>query len=209
MAMLNLLGPSAYDNDADEILERYDMYIVALAQKRVPQNCVRIEALHDEIDELAQNVRIKFWLAIQKKRINNPQAYIRSIVYTEVVNITRRSPSALPFPLNKDGELYQCNPIIVQSQEMQDPICEVEQKEAIDELLEEATEEILRLPPQQQRAMICSLKEHLDDSLLVLNALGKHVDIEEIRWPEKGKELRSLRSSLSVARKKLQTVICE
>jgi DNA-directed RNA polymerase specialized sigma24 family protein len=205
MAMLNLPGSSAYDSDADEILEQYDAYIVALVQKKIPRNCVRDEVLHDEIDELAQNVRIKLWQALRKKRINNPKAYIRSIVYTEVIDIVRQRPLTLPLPLTEEGELYQGNLVVTPSQGMLDPAYEVEQEGAIKELLKKTAEAVLKLPPQQQRAMICSLKDQVDDILLCLDVLRNYVDIEVPNWPAKGNELRSLRTSLSIARKKLRT----
>ena len=50
------------DNDTtvtDTILEQYDAYIIALAWKNVPRNLVHSTVLIDEVDELAQKIRIK------------------------------------------------------------------------------------------------------------------------------------------------------
>jgi len=90
---------------------------------------------------------------------------------------------------------------------LQNSELEFEQKEAFEDYMTETIEAVLRLPPRQRYAMICSLKDKLDDVLPFIDALKNHnVDIERINWPEKKDELQSLRASLSIARKKLQSI---
>jgi DNA-directed RNA polymerase specialized sigma24 family protein len=207
MMISNLLGPSAFDSDPDveEILKQHDTYIVDLARKKVPRNVVRPEMLRDEIDELAQRVRFKLWLTLRKKRINNLRAYIRSVVYTEVINMVRQYQAALPLPLDEDGELYQGNIIATPGEGMQDPAYEIEQEEAIDDYMTEAVEAVVKLPPRQQQAMICSLIDKIDDVLPLIDTLRNHaINIEEVNWPEESDELQRLQASLSIARKKLR-----
>jgi RNA polymerase sigma factor (sigma-70 family) len=209
MAIPHLPGPSAYDSDSDanELLERLDAYIVSLVRIKVPRNVVRPEMLADEIEDLIQKVRIKLWLTLRKKRINNPEAYIRCIVYTEVIDLLRRRRSMLPLPLDEDGELYQGNLIFTPSEGMQDPGDEVEQAEELDDSIQDIFEAIVQLPPRQQRAMICSLKDQIDDVLPVIDALRDQlIDVEAVNWPEEKNELQSLRASLSIARKKLRSL---
>jgi DNA-directed RNA polymerase specialized sigma24 family protein len=209
MAINDLLSPPAYhsDSDADEILLQYDAYIVDLAQNNVPRNVVHPEVLYDEISEIAQKVRIKLWLNLRKKYIKNIKAYIRCIVCTEVVDMVRQYRSTSSLLLNEDGELYQGNMIAVQGEGMQDPAYEVEQEEALNDSVQAVSEVIMKFPPRQQYATICSLKAQLDDVFPVMDVLRSQViDIEAIRWPEKRDELQNLRVSLSVARKKLRSL---
>jgi DNA-directed RNA polymerase specialized sigma24 family protein len=206
MGISNLQGPSAYDSDADvnELLERLDLYIVTLARTKVPRNIVRPEMLADEIEELAQKVRIKLWLALRKQRVDNLKAYIHCIVYTEVIDMVRRHRPMLCLPLDEDGELYQGNLIFASGEGMHDPGHEVEQAEERDNSMQGIFEAIIRLPPRQQYAMICSLKEQLDGVLPVIDTLKDQLtDLEAVNWPKEKNELQSLRSSLSIARKKL------
>jgi DNA-directed RNA polymerase specialized sigma24 family protein len=189
-----------------EILEHYDAYIVELARRKVPRNVVPPERVDDEIEELAQKVRIKLWLMLRKKHIVNLKAYINCIMYTEVVDMVRQYRSTLPLPLDDDGELYQGDMIAKLSEGMGDPAYEVEQAEALDDFAEETFEAVMRLPACQQRAMICSLKVRLDNLLPLIKVLSKHaVNIDEVNLPQNKDELKSFRSSLSIARKKLRS----
>ncbi len=205
MAINNLSGLPAYhsESDADEMLLQYDAYIVDLARNNVPHNVVRPELLSDEISEIAQRVRIKLWLNLRKKTIKNIKAYVRCIVCSEVIDMVRRYRSTFPLLLNEDGELYQENMLAILGGGMQDPACEVEQAEALDDSVQAISEGMMKLPPRQQYAMICSLKARLDDVLPIMNALrNQGIDIEAINCPEEENDLRNLRASLSVARKK-------
>ena len=65
------------------------------------------------------------------------------------------------------------------------------------------------LPPRQQQAMICSLEDKLDDASTLTQAFKKFgINAEAARWPSKKFEVQSYRASLTIARKKLQTIIC-
>lgn len=210
MAIFNLPGPSAFDsdNEAEEILKKHDSYILDLSRKKVPKNIVNPAILADEIEELSQKVRIKFWLALRKKRIKNPQAfkaYIRCIVYTEVIDMVRQHKPTISLPLDEHGELRQGSPLLMSNEGLQDPLYEVEQEETIAEYLKETIEAVLKLPSRQQYAMICSLKDQLDDMLLFVDALRTHkTDLEGVEWPEERTEMQRLRASLTIARKKLR-----
>jgi len=199
---------SAYGSDTDlnELLERYDMYITTLAQAKVPRNIVRPEMLADEIEDLAQKVRIKLWLTLQKRCISNFRAYIRCIVYTEVIDMVRRYRPTISMNLDEDGELYQGDVIIAPDQGMQEPGFEEERAEELHNSIRCISDAIIQLPPRQQYAMICSLKEQIDDALPIIDTLKNQLtNVDAVNWPEGKKELQSLRTSLSIARKKLQS----
>lgn len=209
MALTHLQGPSAYDSDsdADELLERLDAYIVNLVRMRVPRNVVRPEMLVDEIEDLIQKVRIKLWLMLRKQTIVNHKAYIRCIVYTEVIDLVRRyqsNQSAHPLLMDEDSCEIQGSVI---GEELRSPELEVEHEEAYKDFMTETVEAVQKLPPRQQYAMICSLKDKLDDVLPFIDALRNHnIDAESVNWPEEKGELQSLRASLSIARKKLHSL---
>lgn len=208
MGMPNLPGPSAYDSDFDvnEVLEQYDEYIEALAWKNIPHSVVPSEVLDLEIDELAQKSRIKFWLASKKRQIIHPKAYIRCIVQTEIVDILRQHKPTLPLPTDEDGELYQGDLLVTPSEGMQDPLDEFEHEEMTVELINKAVDDMLKLPACQQRAMIASLKDQIDNVLLLIGAFKDHqINIEEVNWPEEKKEVQRMRASLSIARKKMRS----
>jgi RNA polymerase sigma factor (sigma-70 family) len=209
MGLTHLQGPSAYDSDsdADELLERLNAYIVTLVRTRVPRNVVRPEMLVDEIEDLIQKVRIKLWLTLRKQRIDNLKSYIRCIVYTEVIDLVRRHQTAQsthPLPVDEDSGGFQGNVI---GEGLQSPELEIEHEEAFEDFMTETVEAVRKLPPRQQYAMICSLKDKLDDVLPFIDALRNHsIDVEAVNWPEEKRELQSLRASLSIARKKLQSL---
>ena len=209
MSIPNLPGPSAYDDDfdVDKMLEDYDAYIVALARKNVPHIVTSPEVLDLDIDELAQNSRIKLWIAYQKKQITSLKAYIRCIVRTQAVNMVREHQSVLPLPADEEGELYQGNLLVTPSEGMRNPVEELEQEEMIADYIAKTVDEVLKLPPRQQLSMICSLKEELDDFLLLVNSFKeREVDIETVNSPEEKEEVQRNRASLSVARKKMRTL---
>jgi DNA-directed RNA polymerase specialized sigma24 family protein len=204
-----LPGPSAYDDDSDsdELLERLDPYFVSLVRMKVPRNVIRPEMLADEIEELIQKVRIKLWLTLRRKRINNPKAYVKCIVFTEAIDMVRQYRSLLSLPLDEYGELDQGNLIFAPSEGTQDPGCEVEQAEELDGVMQNFFEAIIQLPPRQQYAVICSLKDQIDDVIPIIEALRDQlINVEAINWPEEKHESQSLRASLSIARKKLQSI---
>ena len=209
MSIPNLPGPSAYndDFDVDKMLEDYDAYIVGLARKNVPYNVTSPEVLDLDIDELAQNTRIKLWIASQKKRITSIKAYIRCIVRTQSVNMVREHQPVLPLPTDEEGELYHGNLLVTAGKGMQDPLEELEQEETIAEYITKTVDEVLKLPSRQQLSMVCSLKEEVDDLLLIVNAFkDRGVDIETVNCPEEKEEVQRNRASRSVARKKMRSL---
>ena len=209
MKISHLTGPSAYDSDfdVDALLEQHDEYIVALAKKYLPRTIAPAEVLDLEIDELAQNSRIKLWLALQKRKITHPRSYIRCIVQTESVDMIRQHKPILPLLTDEDGELKQGNLLAIPGEGMQDPLYELEREEMMADYIAKAVDDVLKLPACQQSAMICALKDQLDDVLLLIEAFKKRqVGIEAVDWPEKKEEIQRIRASLSIARKKLRSL---
>ena len=212
MSMPNLPGPSAFDSDyeaieIDEILRQNDGYILALAREQVARRLVSLEVLDLEIDELAQRSRIKLWKTLQKRQISNVKAYLRCIVRSESIDMIRCHKPHFPLPVDEDGELFQGNALVSPGEGMQDPLYELEQREMAAEYITRVAEALRAFPTCQQRVMICSLKERLDDVPLLTKAFKKcDIHIECMRWPAKKKEKKNLKASISITRKKLRSL---
>ncbi|MBO0796656.1 MAG: sigma-70 family RNA polymerase sigma factor [Ktedonobacteraceae bacterium] len=195
----------------EDVLAQYDSFIVALVREQACQDPTLIRAaVRDlEIDDLAQLVRIKLWHALEEKEILYPKAYIRRIVHSEVVDMARRQKKPLQeLPEDEEGEIYHGKILVTQSEGMIDPAEVVEEKEQARERMSEVAGIVLNLPKRQQHAMICTLRERIDDTLLLINAFKSHqCDVRQWQWPQMRKEKVLLQASLSYARHTLMQSI--
>lgn len=209
MEHLIALGLSAYDDDPiDELLVQYEPLLQTEVRKAV-RSFSSDGILELEIDELAQEVRIKLWKACQKQRIKNPRAYIMAITRTTAIDIIRRHKPVLSLSNSAYEELGLIDLLMAQNEGFQDPALETELEEVEPLFLASLVEAILSLPPRQKHAVLLAIKDHQADSYLLIGALkARGVDIETISQPEERSELYLLRASLSVARKKLRA-LCE
>jgi DNA-directed RNA polymerase specialized sigma24 family protein len=206
MTSLHFSDLANYDSDGniDEMLEKFDPYIVALARKKAPRSVAHPELFYDVVDELAQKTRIKLWQATQKQHIVNPKPYIRCIIRTESIDMIRSYTHALPLPTDEDGELYQGNLLILPSEGMDDPACELEHKEVTTDLIEAVADALLTLPPRQNFAMTCYLLERVSDAHHLTKALKKRkVNIETAQWPYDEADAHRLKASVATARRKI------
>lgn len=209
MAKLDLMGVGPDDSDSvEELLERFNWYIVAQAEKIVfrSSNFADPAVLDLEIDEIVQNVRIKLWKASGERSIESPKAYIRQMVHNEFIDALRRRKRLLPLPIDEDGELYQGDLLLVKpGEDSTDPVDVIEQEEAVAELLKKLIDGVSTLPTIQQRAAICSLKDRVNDSLQLIETFrGRDIEVEPIEWPDDKIDVQRLKASLSAARKKLE-----
>lgn len=191
--------------DVDEILIRYDSFICVLARKYISRSITSAEVLDMDIDDLVQISRIRLWFALQKQEIRNMKAFIGRIVHNEAINMVRQHRPVGPLVMNDEGELYGAYTLIAAGQGIQDPADDIEQEEMLQSYSGKLTEYVPKLPPQQQRAMICALKDQIADILPLADLFLSHgIDVENMHWSETASELQSERTSLSVARKKLR-----
>jgi hypothetical protein len=201
----DLCGTSSYNSDPgiEEILVRFESYIVMLVQKKAcsSSNIARPEVLDLEIDEIIQQVRIKFWKALLTKEIEHHRAYIRIIISNEFNDLGRRRKAPLPLPTDEDGELYLDNVLLSESKELADPAVEFEKEEAVNDLLKLTAHVVTDLPPRMQLAMINHLKDQVDHLIWLTEAFEKHkVDINASRWPDDPTDTKRLKASISPAR---------
>jgi DNA-directed RNA polymerase specialized sigma24 family protein len=197
--------PRIQNSDINDILQRYDGFIRMLARKNIPHSITLVDTIDLDIDDLAQTIRLKLWLALQKHEVHNIPAYIKGIVHNEVIDMVRQHKPVEPLITNDEGELYQPQTMIASGQRVQDPSEEIEQEEMLKSYASKLTEHVPKLPPQQQRAMICALKDQVADLLPLVDLfLPYGIDVESLHWPEQKNELQSIRSSLSVVHNKMR-----
>jgi DNA-directed RNA polymerase specialized sigma24 family protein len=211
-----LLGPSTvelYDTHyVDELLERYDLYICALAKKNIGamRKYIHPDLLEIEVNELAQRSRIKFWQALRQQAISNPKAYIHRIVHNEAVSMLRQKLRTVPLSLNEDGEVYQGQVLVGQSEGMDNPALETELLEMTASYMAQVAHAVAKLPSRQQKAIICSLKDRLDNVLPFIDTcqeLGINPNV--IVWPADRDDLYRLKASISSARRHMRVLMKE
>src|SRR5579884_2194134 len=193
----------------DEILEHYDPFIHALARKHIHAAYAWVcsELLEDKVNELTQRSRIKFWHMLQQHTIKNPRAYIRCIVCTELIDTLRLQKKVGPLSLTEEGELYHdyARLLVERSEGMNDPAFEAEEHETAELYLSSIVAEASKLPPRQQKAMFCLLKDKLGDFQPLREICNKwNIDIDAIAWPEGEDEQHKLKACVAPAKKKIR-----
>jgi len=201
-------GVSAEDHDPDpeETLARLNTFIVALVERkaRYSSNFARPEVFDLEVDEVVQRVRCKFWKALRERHIENPEAYVKTIVCNEFNDLSRKRKEQLPLLTDEDGELYLGDAMELEGRGMTDPAEEYEASESLEELMDSTASAVAKLSPRQQQAMICEMYEKIGSTLQLIQALRKHqVEIKTVNWPEDEADKKLLKASLSPARHKM------
>jgi DNA-directed RNA polymerase specialized sigma24 family protein len=195
---------------ASELLAQYDTYIQNQVQARFPSYVFAPDVVDLEIDEIIQIVRIKLWLTLQDCHINYPRAYIRKIVQTTIIDKMRQRKKYWPLSMNEDGEPCQGDPLIIPGKGMRDPADELEEQEVDPDRLKSLIDAVDSLPSRQQYALICRLKDNIDDTLILIHSLhNPKVDPAKVHWPEETADKQCLKASLSAVRKKLQFLLVE
>jgi len=194
--------------DIEAILVEYDQYLTRQVRDciRSHSDVIRLEVLDLETDELVQRVRIKFWHALEDKQIDFPKTYIKRIVNSEFIDMVRRiKPNyTLDLPMDEEGEIYQGHMLITPSAGMADPSVEYEEWVEANERMQEIVDAVLTLPARQQQAIICDMRDRVDDLDALTKAFKKRkAAIEMWQWPQQKKEKTLLRASLNYARLKV------
>jgi len=189
----------------EEILKEVNRMLKRIAREYVPGTIVLRGTEELEADDLAQHTLLKLWEEMQKKSITHYRAYARSILHNAAMDMVRRYRPMGQLPLNEHGELMQGQLLFADNEIAEDPARQVERRDSLTRCMRMMVSDVLALPPQQRRAMICDLKDRLADLLPLIELFGERgVDIRPINWSKDQRELRSQRVSLAVARKKLR-----
>jgi DNA-directed RNA polymerase specialized sigma24 family protein len=206
---------TASSNDINTMLETLDAYIQMLASKHLPYQLSSSATRDLNVAELAQQIRIKLWQALEKERgslerIKNVKAYTYTIARHEATNMLRAHKPILPLPVDDDDEINCEHMLINPGEGLQDPLCVLEQAEHLEECINQTADIIEALPKRQQLAMICELKDHIEETLPIINRLlASKKDILQKTWPTEKNDAHSLKVSLSVSRKKLRKELRE
>lgn len=204
--MKSSAAPSQEGDFISAFLEEYDVYIQSLVRTQFPFAIFATDIADLELDEMVQCIRIKLWLILQNRPICHPKSYIGCTVHTMLIDQTRKRRQ-FPLPVNDDGEMNSGTLLITPGQGMRDPAYEVDAQIVDPDTLECITTTIEALPSRQQYALICYLKDNDDGLVLITSLQHLHVDPETAYWPEDDGEKMCLKSSLSVARKKLKSAL--
>lgn len=194
---------TARRDSSEAILSRLDSYIVSQVHRL---GCyyvrdIRPEVLDLELDEVVQRVRIKLWQAIEKREIHYPYAYIRLIIQSEFIDMIRRQRPSLWLSIDQEQTRAEVERA---AWDMVDPAETLAEEMDGSTCLKEIIQAVLALPPRQQFAMICLLKDRVDDLRQLIAAFKAHkMDIQAIQWPAGNAERQLLHASLVPAKKAL------
>jgi DNA-directed RNA polymerase specialized sigma24 family protein len=197
---------------SEEILKRFDWYITVQTKRIVRlYPALAHQAVVDlEIDELMQRVRIKLWRTLEKRTILYPHNYIKRMIRNELIDMQRQKKPTLPLPTDEEEQWQFSETTGITLADTHDPADEVEQRMESSSLLEKTVPLVLRLPPRQRLAMMCSLKDRVDDLVQLVDSFKAHqTDIEKLSWPAEHYDRRVLQASLVVARRALAKQIEE
>ncbi len=188
----------------EAILRRLDGYIISQVHRlgRCYSRDIHLAMLDLELDEIIQRVRIKLWQALEKRDIRYPYAYIKLIIQSEFIDMKRRQKPYLSVSI--DEGLTHAE-VEIATRHMADPAETMAQQIDAATCLKRMIQAVLALPPRQQNAMICSLKERVDDLRQLIEAFKVYkMDIQAIQWPAGKAEKQLLYASLVPAKKTLR-----
>jgi DNA-directed RNA polymerase specialized sigma24 family protein len=195
-------GPSAYDSDLglNECVEKYYPLILALARNAAPANIGPVD-----YEDIAQDAFLKLLLISQKQSIESPKAYIRRIVHTVVVDMARKYKPHLcqAFSTDEDGEIQEGKLVGMSSAELRNPETILEEKEAVDERMQELVGAISAFHLCQRQAAVCTLRDRVDDLVQFVDALQTNGIDTELQWPQARSDRQRLQASYSPAKHKI------
>ena len=115
--------------------------------------------------------------------------------------MTRRQKPYLSLSIDEEPTH---NEVVIAARHMADPAETMAQQIDAATCLKRMIQAVLALPPRQQNAMICSLKERVDDLRQLIEAFKVYkMDIQAIQWPAGKAEKQLLHASLVPAKKTL------
>lgn len=192
-------------SDIAKRLEEFDPYIIKQGEAfgRSYSYIAHPEVLNLEVKEIIQRVRIKLWETLQREHsIAHHKSYIKKMIHNAFIDASRRQRKfSMPLILDEYGEI-EGRVLTPQSNYIVDPASIVEQRIEADTLVNNVVEAITHLPERQQRAMVCFLRERVDDlSQLDSTFKAYKLNVEATTWPLKTTEKQLLKASIPPARK--------
>ena len=189
------------------VLEQLDPYIIMQGEAfgYTHSQFAHPAILDLEIKEVIQHVRIKLWEKLQDQHsITHYKTYIKSMVRNAFIDEMRKKKRFLPLLTDEYGEI-EGTLVGMYSEYTLDPASAFEQQGAADELINIVVEAITHLPERQKCAIICQLRERVDDLVQLDSTLEAHeVHVNTIVWPAALAEKQLLKASIPPARKKIR-----
>lgn len=167
--------PGYSDSIPEEILAQYDQYIVTFVRQRALRSAsfAGPSQFDLEVDEMVQQVCIKFWQALSEKHIEHPKAYLRAIVWNKFHELSHKRRQPLPLFANDDGgERYLNDMEKLGEMWGIDYVDDFEESDSLVELMDSTVSTLTKLVPRQRQAMICDLNGKKDASLLIGRETG-------------------------------------
>jgi serine/threonine protein kinase/DNA-directed RNA polymerase specialized sigma24 family protein len=223
-----LNSASNTDNQAHTINERLQQFEEHLTALLSTTQCTYIyfSGHGIDIDDVLQGIRIKLWLDSSQRETSSA---IASTMCQEVLKEAYKRQTKEPrFTLGIIGRARQGKSTVINSSfqssecleqlnriywdcapshartSVSDPLEVFEQKAGATDRLDQVVDAILTLPPKQRTAMVCVLKERLDDSAPFIEAFKRRdVDIVEITWPKDEDARQRLQASYPLAQLQL------
>jgi DNA-directed RNA polymerase specialized sigma24 family protein len=186
----------------EEMLERYEPYI----RTQVKQKALSYPEVADQdLDDIAQDVWIHFWLKLCREKVDHPKAYLQRMIDHAFIDFARsqkRRGPVLPLPVPPNSEQKEEALPDLCDMTMLDPETNFVQWEAACNRAAQSARAIEKLPPHQKLAIECSLCERLDAPAQFSPLFRAcHVNIENTQWPTTELDKRRLKASLSAARR--------
>ena len=204
------LDPTDQGYAAADLVTQLDEYIVMRVTQEMIHNpaFAHSPTLGLEIDDVAQQIRIKLWHVAQKQVLRSPKAYIDRMVTTTLIDLFRSREPTLRLFVDEEGEPYEGFPIIEPGEGMDDPSYETAQETGIREVLTAVIDALPTFPPRQRFALLCALSERIDDRLLLETLLQRRgLRLTDFTWPEDLAQRQRLLASLPLARKRLRLIL--
>lgn len=193
-------------NDSTALLEQFDPYIIMQGEAygRTHSHFAHPAILDLEIKEVIQRVRIKLWEKLQAQYpITHYKTYIKTMIHHAFIDEMRKKKYCFPLLIDEYGEI-EGTLVTMYSEYTLDPASTFEQRVEADELINIVVEAIAQLPEKQKFAIICQLRERVDDLVQLDSTLEAHnVHVNTIVWPSKHVEKQLLKASIPPARKKI------
>ena len=193
-------------SDLTALLEQFDPYIVMKGEAfgRTYSHFAHPAVLDLEITEVIQRVRIKLWEKLQAQHsITHYKTYIRNMIHHAFIDEIRKKKFFLPLLTDEHGEI-EGTLVAIYNDYSLDPASAFEQRVEANELINSVVEAIVHLPERQKLAILCQLRERVDDLIQFDSTLQAHeVEANTIVWPSKPAEKQLLKASIPPARKKI------
>jgi DNA-directed RNA polymerase specialized sigma24 family protein len=206
--MGSLLPSSVHDDKTSVIRVPVDLNasVLDLLQKHNLRSFVPLYVQSSETDDVVQTALTNVLPKLQSGHVDNLKNYLGKAIRNAASDTKRKHQHSYPLPLDENGELYQGSPLGMSSEGWRDPADVFEQKQNLRDLIAQIVDHILTLPPHQRVAVLCEIKNIVDDIPFLAESLLQHeVNIAFIQPPIEEKEKQRQRASLYAARKKLRS----